>query len=205
MTEEEKDTEQRIFDAACRVFQSKGYSGTRMQEIADEADINKSMLHYYYRSKDQLFQKVYRQKMTRYFQETFKVWDADLPLDEKVEQLIDTLYAFMKAYPKLPHFIMHEMNSNPERFRNFIKDIKIEFPHKFRQQIESEAEKGNIAKIDPSQLSHSIVALILFPFLGKTMVQGLRGEDDEEFAQFLEQRKQFLKDFILNGINYKKQ
>jgi AcrR family transcriptional regulator len=114
MTEDEKDTEQRIFEAACRVFQRKGYFGTRMQEIADEANINKSMLHYYYRSKDQLFQKVYRQQMGRILPVMFELWNADLPLDEKVEKIVDNFYSFLGTNPRMPHFFIHEMNENPE-------------------------------------------------------------------------------------------
>jgi AcrR family transcriptional regulator len=204
MTEDEKDTEQRIFEAACRVFQKHGYGGARMQDIADEADINKSMLHYYYRSKDQLFQQVYQQQMGRILPVMFELWNADLPLDEKVGQIIDNFYSFLKANPRMSHFFIHEMNENPERFRKFVIDLELEPHQKFVRQIKQEAEQGNITDIDPRQLPVSIVGLILFPFLARPMGKSVSGLNDAQYEQFLEERKAFLVDFILNGINYKK-
>jgi AcrR family transcriptional regulator len=204
MTEDEKDTEQRIFEAACRVFQRHGYGGARMQDIADEADINKSMLHYYYRSKDQLFQQVYQQQMGRILPVMFELWNADLPLDEKVEKIIDNFYSFLETNPRMPHFFIHEMNENPERFRKFVVYLELESHQKFNGQIEHEVEQGNIADIDPRQLPVSIVALILFPFLARPMGKSVSGLNDAQYNQFLEERKAFLVNFILNGINYKK-
>jgi AcrR family transcriptional regulator len=204
MTEDEKNTEQRIFEAACRVFQRYGHDGARMQEIADEADISKSMLHYYYRSKDQLFQKVYRQQMNRILPVMFDLWNADLPLDEKVKQIVDNFYSFLNENPRMPHFFIHEMNENPERFRVFIESLELETHDKFDRQIEQGIKQGSIDKIDPRQLPVSIVALTLFPFIARTMGKGVNGFSDAQYDQFLEERKEFLVDFILNGINYKK-
>jgi AcrR family transcriptional regulator len=204
MTEDEKNTEQRIFDAACRVFQRKGHDGARMQDIADEADINKSMLHYYYRSKDQLFQKVYKQQMGHILPVMFELWNADLPLDEKVEKIVDNFYSFLGNNPRMPHFFIHEMNENPERFTKFIESLELEPHQKFDQQLEDEAEQGNIADIDPWQLPVSIVALTLFPFITRPMGKSVGRLNDAQYDQFLEERKEFLVDFILNGINYGK-
>jgi AcrR family transcriptional regulator len=204
MTDEKKNTEQRIFEAACRVFQKHGYGGARMQDIADEADINKSMLHYYYRTKDQLFQKVYQQKMGRILPVMFELWNADLPLDEKIEKMVDNFYSFLEANPRSPHFFVHEMNENPERFRKFIESLELDPHRKFDRQLKHEAELGNIANTDPQQLPVSIVALILFPFIARTMGKSVSGMNDAQYDQFLEERKAFLVDFILNGINYKK-
>jgi AcrR family transcriptional regulator len=204
MTEEKKGTEQRIFEAACCVFQRKGHDGARMQEIADEANINKSMLHYYYRNKDQLFQKVYQKQMGRILPVMFELWNEDLPLDEKIEKIIDNFYSFLETNPRMPHFFIHEMNENPERFRKFIESLGLESHQQFDRQIEREAESGNIAKIDPWQLPVSIVALILFPYITRIMGKSVSGLNDAQYDQFLEERKEFLVGFILNGINYKK-
>src|SRR5699024_9374851 len=126
MAGNKQDTEEQIFQAASHVFQHKGYAGARMQEIADEADINKSMLHYYYRSKDQLFQKVYQQQMGRILPVMFELWNADLPLDEKIEKIVDNFYSFLGSNPRMPHFFIHEMNENPERFTKFIESLELE-------------------------------------------------------------------------------
>lgn len=204
MNTEGKDTEDIIFEAASRVFQRKGYAGARMQEIADEADINKSMLHYYYRNKDQLFTKVYQREMSRFFPVIFGVLDADMQLDEKIGQLIDTYYAFLNDNPQIAQFIIYEMNQNPERLRRFIKTRGIHPPSSFSSQISKEIENGYMDKMAPEQLLTSIVGLILFPFLAKTMITSIYGLDETGYRNFLKERKDFLLNFILNGINYKR-
>lgn len=198
------DTEEQIFEAACRVFQRKGYEGARMQEIADEADINKSMLHYYYRSKDKLFQQVYQKQMERFFPVIFSVLDSEKPLDAKIEELIEAYYSFLTENPKIAQFLVHEMNQNPERYRQFLEEKNIHPPKKFHQQIEKEIQKGNLDRVDSQQLLTSIVGLILFPFLTQTMIKGVFGMDESGFKNYLSKRKDFLLNFILNGINYQK-
>jgi AcrR family transcriptional regulator len=201
---EKKDTEQQIFEAACRIFKRYGYGGARMQEIADEANVNISMLHYYYRSKDQLFEKVYQQQMEQFLPATFELWNVDLPLDEKIKKIIDNWYSFYKANPRIIQFWIREMNENPQRFSKFRKTLHIE-PHQiFDRQIKEEIEQGNITNVDPHQLSVSIAALTLFPLIVKPLEKSLHNWDDQQCEQFLEERKDFLVDFILNGINYKK-
>lgn len=203
MTDKQLETEEQIFEAACRVFQRKGYAGARMQEIADEADINKSMLHYYYRSKDKLFQQVFQQEMTRFFPIIFGVMDSDEPLDKKIKQLIEAYYTFLKDNPHMVQFVIMEMNQNPERFKSFIKEKGFRPPKSFLQQIQREVEKGSIKPVDPRQLVISILGLILFPFIARTMVQTVFAMDEKAYMDFLKERKGFLVDFILNAIKFK--
>ena len=205
MSDNTTDTEEQIFQAACRVFQRKGYAGARMQEIADEADINKSMLHYYYRSKDKLFKQVYQRQMERFFPVIFKVLESEEPLDRKIEELIDVYYSFLRQNPKIAQFLVHEMNQNPERYREFIERKEIHPPEAFFRQVEREIEAGHLKEVDPKQLLTSIVGLVLFPFLAQTMIEGVFGLDEEGFREYLSSRKEFLRDFILNGINYSRQ
>ncbi|WP_372635251.1 TetR/AcrR family transcriptional regulator [Fodinibius sp.] len=205
MAENNQDTEDQIFEAASRIFQRKGYAGARMQEIADEADINKSMLHYYYRSKDKLFRKVYQREMSRFFPVLFKVLSSEDPFDEKLEGLIDTYYSFLNDNPRIAHFILYEMNQHPGRFQQFIKEKGVHPPDSFVAQIQEDIKQGRMDAVEPRQLLVSIVGLILFPFVARTMVEVLFELDEKQFLRFLKKRKPFLVDFILNGINYRKQ
>jgi AcrR family transcriptional regulator len=204
MTDKQLETEEQIFEAACRVFQRKGYAGARMQEIADEADINKSMLHYYYRSKDKLFQKVFQQEMTRFFPIIFGVMESEDPLDEKITQLIEAYYSFLQDNPHMVQFVIMEMNQNPDRFKSFIKEKGFRPPQSFLQQIQTEVENGTIEPVEPRQLVISILGLILFPFIARTMVQTVFDMDEKAYLDFLRERKGFLVDFILNAIKYEK-
>lgn len=202
MSDEMTETEEQIFEAARRVFHRKGYHGARMQQIADEAEINKAMLHYYYRSKDQLFQRVYQQEMKRFFPIIFNVLDEDLPLDEKIQKLIDSYYSYLSENPKLIQFLIHEMNQNPERLRNFIREEGIRPPESFVQQIKECIRNDRIDDVDPRQLMISIVGLIIFPFMAQTMIKCVFDLDKDDFLKLLDERKPFLTEFILNGINY---
>lgn len=205
MADKKLDTEEQIFEAACRVFQRSGYAGARMQEIADEAEINKSMLHYYYRSKDKLFQEVFQREIKRLFPVIFGVLDSDYSLPKKIDHLIDTYYSFLEDNPHLVQFVIHEMHQHADRFKEFIKEENIHPPQSFLIQIQNEVEQGNMDPVDPRQLMISIIGLILFPFIARTMIETIFGMEEDNFLGFLKKRKEFLSDFILNAINYKKQ
>lgn len=205
MAEKKKETEEQIFEAASHIFRQKGYDGARMQEIADEADINKSMLHYYFRSKDQLFKQVYQREMSRFFPIILKVIKEDKPLGEKVEKFVDVYYDFFEANPRLPQFIIMEMNRHPKRYKKFIKEQGMAPPASLEKQIEQNIENGAMDAMSVEQLMVSTVGLVLFPFVASTMIQALFDFDDEQYDQFMEERKDFLADFILNAINYQKQ
>ncbi|MAL17809.1 MAG: TetR family transcriptional regulator [Balneola sp.] len=204
MTDKQKATEDQIFEAAARVFQRDGYAGARMQEIADEANINKSMLHYYFRSKDQLFREVFQKEMMRFFPSIFKVLGSDDKLDQKLPKLIDAYYEFLQDNPTLVQFVIQEMNNHPKELRNFMSENDIHPPASFGVQIKKEIEEGNMDPIDPRQLLISIVGLILFPFIAQVMVTTVFDLEEEDYLGFLKNRKEFLTDFILNAINYKR-
>src|SRR5690625_3348145 len=116
----EKETEEKIFKAAQRVFQEKGFAGARMQEIADEAEINKSMLHYYYRSKEKLFLMVFQAAARKIFPDLAEILSNEEPLEQKVSQIVEFYDRTFRKHPYIPAFVIHEMNQNPRRFRDFI-------------------------------------------------------------------------------------
>jgi len=204
MTDKQKATEDQIFEAAARVFQRDGYAGARMQEIADEASINKSMLHYYFRSKDQLFREVFQKEMMRFFPSIFKVLASDDNLDKKLPKLIEAYYEFLQDNPNIVQFVIQEMNNHPKEFQNFMKENNIHPPASFGVQIKKEIEDGNMDPVEPRQLFISIVGLILFPFIAQVMIKTVFDLEEQDYLEFLKNRKEFLTDFILNAINYKK-
>ncbi len=197
---EEIQTEKQILKAAKEIFQEQGFSGARMQEIADRADINKSMLHYYFRSKDKLFQKVFQSSILEFFPEIFTVLNADLALTPKVEKLVETYYDMFQRHPHLPRFIIHEMNQHPDRFKEFIESVDIGIPATFIKQIQEEIEAGQMRKIDPQEFIINTIGLCVFPVIARPMVETVFGMDDEQYQQFLQKRKKELPKFILNAV-----
>lgn len=196
----EQETEEKIFEAAQQVFQRSGYAGARMQEIADEAGINKSMLHYYFRSKDQLFQLVFQKSVKQFFPVIYSVLNSELNFEPKVRKLVQTYYKMFEEHPYLPSFIVHEMNQHPDRFSDFIKKSGVQVPKQFIKQIENEISAGNIQPVKPREFIINTIGLCVFPVIARPMVQTVFGMNDEEYRQFLKSRKKNLPDFILNAI-----
>lgn len=197
---EEMETEKQILEAAKQVFQEQGFSGARMQEIADQADINKSMLHYYFRSKDKLFQKVFQNSILQFFPKIFEVLNSDLALVPKIERLAETYYDMFRKHPHLPRFIIHEMNQHPDRFKGFINNAGIEIPAKFVSQIHAEMEAGRMKKIEPQEFIINTISLCVFPIIARPMIETIFDMDEKAYQEFMKKRKRELPKFIFNAV-----
>lgn len=196
----DKQTEEKIFEAAKTVFQKNGFSGARMQSIADEAGINKAMLHYYFRSKDQLFHEVFKEGVRALFPRVLSILNAELPFGRKVEKLVDTYFTLIRDNPHLPSFIIHEMNQHTERFREFILKEGIRPPERFIRQINDEIKQGRMRPVDPRDLLVNILSLILFPVLAKPMIQTVFQMDESVYSDFLNRRRDQLPKMIMDSV-----
>jgi TetR/AcrR family transcriptional regulator len=128
--------EQRIFDAAHEEFLQRGFDGAKMQDIADRAGINKALLHYYYRSKDKLYQMVAQAILSRSVPKLREIIEGDLVLEEKIEAFIHRYITIISENHYLPIFIISEMNKHPERFFSDILPRDFPKPTKFYAQVE---------------------------------------------------------------------
>ena len=196
------NTEQRILDAAKIVFQRKGLSGARMHEIADAAGINKAMLNYYFRSKDKLFEAVFRDGIQKIFPVIKTIFSSDLPLFEKIETFADKYISVLIENPHLPGFILNEVNNNPERLMEvFLGNVmEMDVYLKFSSQVETAVKSGIIKQIDPKQLIVNLMSMCIFPFAAKPVIKALVNFDEENYSLFLEQRKKEIPVFIINAI-----
>ena len=111
----ELKTENRIVEAAKAVFIKKGMDGARMQEIANEAGINKALLHYYFRTKDKLFEKVFSIAFKEVFTDIYEAIYGITDFEEFLESFIRNYILFIKQRPFIPSFVIHELNRNPDR------------------------------------------------------------------------------------------
>lgn len=203
MKEEDSDqssTEIKIFEAAREVFQAKGLEGARMQEIADRADINKSMLHYYYRSKEKLFEKVYKLSIIKLIPQVAGLLNRDLPLDQKIRLFVTKYIEIIKANPDIPLFVLHEMNKNPGRLKTFMLHEIGKKVQPFIEQIEEERKKGNTIDLPAEQVLVNMMSLMLFPFIARPVIQSILEMDEQAFNRFIEARQDFLPDFIVGWV-----
>jgi len=201
MTESEKQTEEKIFESATEVFLTKGMDGARMQDIANHAGINKSLLHYYYRTKDHLFNAVFEKIAGQLFKKFAPVLDENLLLEEKLRFFFKEHISFLQRNPRLPAFLMHELNRNPERIKKLIQNMDIKkLWSTLEKQHKEEFEKYNITRETIPQLMTSIAAMSVFPFLAKPIVSGLMEKMGYNFDEYIEARKKYAADFVIKAI-----
>ena len=204
MDNKEKITEEKIFEAAAEIFEEKGFAGSRMQEIADRAGINKALLHYYFRSKDKLFDAVFAKLAGFMFQKLFACFDNDLPLEQKLDMFYKEHINFLQKHPRLPAFIFNEINQHPERIaRIFGTDRIRSIRQKLFEQIDEEMNAGRIRNIEKMQLLINVVALSVFPFAARGLVTLILEEQGMKFDDFVEKRKTELAPFIINAVKEK--
>ncbi len=196
-------TETEILHAAKRIFQRKGMVGARMQEIADEAGINKAMLHYYYRSKQLLFEAVFKKAFLLLAPQLNDILNSDDSICDKIKSFTHNYISFVIKHPYLPNFIIQELNRNPEFVKNLTNEKHFPTIEKFRKQVEAKVSEGLIRPIKAEQLFINIMALNIFPFIGAPLLKGFINIDDKNYKQLLEQRKTEVADFIINAIKIK--
>lgn len=198
----ETSTEVLILNTAKKVFFKKGMWGTRMQEIADEAGINKALLHYYFRSKELLFKAVFNEAFKTIAPQLNEILNADDSLFEKIKNFSNTYITLIQEHPYLPGFLINEINRN----ENFIEDMQAKnvFPpfEKFKLQVEEDIRLKKIKPINFEQLFINIISLNIFPFLGKPLLKNLLNFQENEFNEVLEKRKTEVANFIINAIKY---
>lgn len=195
-----ENTEEEILNAAKEVFQQKGMAGARMQEIADKAKINKALLHYYYRSKQLLFEAVFKNAFRLLAPQIGKILNDDTELFDKIRNFTDSYVSFVIKHPYLPNFVIQELNSNPEFVLKLRAEASFPSTEKFKLQVLDSIEKGDIQPIDADQLLINIISLNIFPFIGTPLLMALINVDKKKYDQLLQNRKTEAADFIINSI-----
>lgn len=196
----ETTSESDILNAAKRIFQRKGMIGARMQEIADEAGINKAMLHYYYKSKQILFEAVFSKAFLLLAPVLNKILNDDSSIFDKIKSFSNNYISFVIKHPYLPNFIVQELNRNPDFVKNLVNEKDFPTIKKFRNQINNKVADGIIRPIKAEQLFINIMALNIFPFIGAPLLKGFININDKAYNQLMEDRKTEVADFIINSI-----
>jgi AcrR family transcriptional regulator len=203
MSEKELNTEQAILKAAKQIFIRKGMDGARMQEIANEAGINKALLHYYFRSKDKLFEAILQDAFLKFIPDIMEMLQSDLPLFKKIEIFAGKYIDAFTENPFIPGFILHELSRDPSKIASMVKNSGVR-PETFISQINKEIEAGSIVPIDPHHLIVNILSMCIFPFAARPILLNvLFRNDPDAWAGFIAQRKKEVPEFIINAIRKK--
>jgi TetR/AcrR family transcriptional regulator len=205
MVENDKMTEERIFEAATLVFEERGMDGARMQDIADRAGINKALLHYYFRTKDRLFDAVFQKVAGRMFMKFAPVFEKDLTIEEKIRFFFKQHITFMQENPRLPAFILNEINRNPARIKKLLKNVDFKkIWSMLVEQHKDELDMYNITEDSIPQIMTTIASISVFPFAARGILEGIFDNLGVDFNKYIEERKEFAADFVLSALKNKK-
>lgn len=189
---EVKDMEKTILETATRLFLEKGYASTSTTEIAKEAGCNQALVHYYFRTKERLFEAVFAEKFQNFATNILEINQGNYSFEEKLKMKIESHFDMLMANPKLPLLIAYEMNTNPSRQQSMKQKLgelpAIVFAN-FQSEIDVEIAKGTIRQISVTDLIFNILALNISVFLIGPIMKSFIGLSDEEFENMINHRK----------------
>ena len=186
MKEENISTEEKILEAAEKVFLQDGYSGSRMQDIADLAGINKALLHYYFRSKDKLFEHIFEKKAGMMFPVMEELFDKNLDFVEIVGFFVEKYIDLLTKNPFLPLFVITTVNK--PNSQDFIKKLPIGLQKKMVEAFMKDASVGKIKPLNPLHFIISVISMCAFPFMAKPVIMQIANASEEDFKAIMQSR-----------------
>ncbi|MEM9328735.1 MAG: TetR/AcrR family transcriptional regulator [Bacteroidota bacterium] len=202
ITSETLSTEDKIRQAAAKVFVTKGYAATKTRDIAEEAGINIASLHYYYRSKDKLFEIVIGESMRRFSRSMDEIFGSNQPLHVKIRQFVSIYLDIFKENPQVPNFVLSESQHNPEMVSRLLRNEKsLSF---LKKELKDLAEQGIIRPVHHAQFILNLMGLTIFPFVAKSIVSYKLELGDEEYAAMIEESRDLIPDMIISYLYLKK-
>ena len=189
----DNSAEQKIKEAAKRLFTQKGYSATKTRDIAAEAGINLALLNYYFRSKEKLFDIIMMENLQQFAMGILTIMmDNEKKLDEKIEILVDNYIDMLSANPDLPFFVLNEMRKStphlPINIETVIGPIRAQFMEKLRK----EGNEGKEINVNPFHIIANLMGMIVFPFVGAPILQKIGNIDREQFNALMQERKKLI-------------
>lgn len=185
-------TEEKIKEAARLVFTQKGYSATKIRDIAAAADINLSLVNYYFRSKEKLFDLIIMETIKKLFAEVRSIVnDETTSLTEKLEKLTDHYIELLLDNPDFPLFIINEVFSGSDKSLEFLSNVEVVTDSVFQKQL-IEYSKNTDSKINPIHILMNLMSLIIFPFLGKRILLRAGRLQEDQFNVLMRKRKELI-------------
>lgn|SRR5690625_515774 len=189
MSKKDSETERRIKETARDLYFKEGKFGATTQEIADAAGVNRTLINYYFRSRDNLFDIIFKEAIEREEFLSEKLLYSDLPFKKKIEKYIEQSFQQSREFPYLESYIVSRLNEGffykkTENWKRFIE--------RFENEFQEEIRKGNIIEMDSLQFILNLSSLISFPFAARPLFKSSFRVSDEEYEQIMDQRKQII-------------
>ncbi|HQN93246.1 MAG TPA: TetR/AcrR family transcriptional regulator [Prolixibacteraceae bacterium] len=174
----DQSTEQAILEAAERLFLEKGFAQTSTTEIAKAVGCNQALVHYYFRTKDNLFNTIFEKKFRSFFQQIFNVnFSEDMPFLDKIRKMVEVHFDLLYENPRIPGLIMNELSRQPDQLK-ILKDKLHEIPEQLFEQLSKglqiEIAAGRVRDINPIDLIITVVSInvalfTIFPIASKVI------------------------------------
>lgn len=199
------NTEQRILDAAQQLFVEHGFALTSTTDIARLAGCNQALVHYYFRTKENLLRRIYLQNATLLLQLVGDTLQSDMSFEQMVRSVIAAYFRLISQQPKMPYFIINEVINNEERRQYIRRNITAQFQYNdlyqlFKRRLREEHEAGRIIDITPWDLVLHVVSLTVFTFVSLPMYQEIFDCDDAALQTYIARREEEITRFVLRGI-----
>ncbi|MEE4199007.1 MAG: TetR family transcriptional regulator [Bacteroidales bacterium] len=193
-------TKDKIIHTATRLFLEKGYDRTSVRDIATKAKINVSLMNYYFRSKEMLFETIIDLLIGKASISLKEILNAPLDLEQKIEKYISRYIDILIENPLLISFILAVLSHNPEKLTRLKVADHLYNTEVFSNQLMEEARKGTIREVNPEQLYVNILSLIAFPFAIKDMINYRNNYTNQDFVQFIQHRKRIIYEMIISYL-----
>ncbi|HHU97380.1 MAG: TetR/AcrR family transcriptional regulator [Bacteroidota bacterium] len=199
------NTESQILASAEKLFIEKGFKGTSTTAIAKDAGCNQALVHYYFRTKENLFQKVFLGKFKQLFEQIKVPLERETDFFSKLENMVDVYFNFMIQNPKIPYFIFNELITNPRR-RKQLRELFMQKPHQddvyhqFCASVEKAISQGVIRDIEPLDLLMDVGSLVVFSFLMAPIITDFLDLDQSHLTDFVDHRKREALTLLFQGL-----
>lgn len=189
------DVEQRILAAARKEFEAKGYAGARMQAIADEAEISKASLHYYFRSKDGIFQRIFDEAFDEYVSIISKLTVETPDWETQIREFTGVLFDYIRCGRVL--FLVREINRDPDLINKSLEKKKKSEQVAYFERLQA---TGKITATDPRLLFIFLNSLCSFPVMNSVMFQKALRMNQKEYDQLMSNYARSVCDFFIQAI-----
>jgi TetR/AcrR family transcriptional regulator len=193
MDQQDSDTKQRILAAAEAEFLARGYDRSRMQSIADRAQLNKAMLHYHFRSKDELFAQIFRHQAGKLFPKVEATLREQRDFIRFTCSFVDLYIAHLIEHPFLPLYLIQVSTNHTE----LLQQVKVDFPKRFVAAFEAAKKQKAIRPHNAHQFVVSLLGMCVMPFVGKNLVKGFLELDEREYHALMMARAEEIKRYVV--------
>ena len=200
---QKNNMEEQILLVAKELFMQYGYEGVSTTQVAKAVGCNQALVHYYYRTKQNLFKIICQQEIQKMLKILADIPQEDISFENFIEKIIEAQIGFLKNNPDAPFFIIGELRHNSEvlkMMRELFSEFGKEILSKIRMFVEMKQRKGELNDVSIEDLLIDIVSLDVMSFVGQVLFTQILEMDSQTQEAFLERRKIHIKKLILSNI-----